>query len=263
VTELVVVAAFDIMMVLTPLVEATVVPVGMPVPVRVWPTSTEARLDTPVMDVLPEVMRPVTEPVLLAVAAFDITMVALGAVPLDEATVAPEAMPVPVRARPVVIPLRLDTPVMFKLPEMTMPVNELVLLAVAAADSVMVVPLDDAMVAPEGMPVPEMGCPFTRLAMLDTPVMLLLPVVTRPVIKLLPVPWTVVPVGMPVPVMGCPTMIPAVPLAFAPASATTALPEVTLPVREATKLEAVAGTLIVMVLPLVVELTAVMVVPAG
>ncbi len=63
--------------------------------------------------------------------------------------------------------------------------------------------------------------------------------------------------------MGCPTTIPVVPLAFAPASVTTVLPEVTLPVREATTLEAVAGTLIVMVLPLVVELTAVMVVPMG
>jgi len=45
--------------------------------------------------------------------------------------------------------------------------------------------------------------------------------------------------------------------------ATTALPEVTLPVMEATWLEAVAGFDIVMVLPLVVELTAVMLVLAG
>lgn len=152
---------------------------------------------------------------------------------------------------------------MFALPEVTLPRNVLVLLAVAAAESVMVLAVNDEMVAPEGMPVPDMGCPATSAVVFDTFEIVLLPVVTRPVIKLEPVPSTVVPAGMPVPVMGCPVMTPAVPAASAPASVTTELPAVRLPLREATTLEAVAGTLIVMVLPLVVEEVAVMVVPAG
>jgi hypothetical protein len=337
VEELVVVAAFDITMVLMPLVEAMVVPVGMPVPEMAWPANTPVRLDTPVMDVLPEATKPVSAALLFAVAAFDITMVALGALPLVEATVVPDAMPVPEMGWPACTPLRFATPVIFKLPEVTMPATVLELLAVAFADSVIVlllmvrasaatllavaafditmvalgaVPLvettvvadgmpapvmirpvetplrldtdvifklpevtmpvgvtllevNDAMVEPAAMPVPVMGCPDMNPVVLDTVEMVLLPEVTRPVIKLGLVPKTVVPVGMPVPEMGCPVTIPVVPLAFAPESVTTGLPEVRLPVREATKLDVVAFALIVIVLPVDVALTAVMVVGVG
>lgn len=45
-------------MVAVPLVETTVVPVGMPGPVMVWPAVTPVKLDTYVMDELPEVITP-------------------------------------------------------------------------------------------------------------------------------------------------------------------------------------------------------------
>jgi len=254
------VAALDIKMVdVAGLLETMVVPVGMPVPVMVRPFTTLARLDAPVIVVLPAVTRPESVAELLALAAFDITTV----VPLDEAMVVPDWMPVPERARPFDSPLRLATPVMFALPVVTWPVNVPVLLPLAANDSVMVVPAAEAMVVPDAMPVPEMGCPGVSPAMLDTLVMDLLPVVTMPVIVPEPVPRTVVPVGMPAPVMGCPTRSPAVPAAYAPVKVTVGLPAVTLPVMAAIWLEAVAGFDMVMVLPLLVELTAVMVVLAG
>ncbi len=173
--------------------------------------------------------------VLLAVAFVDITMVALGAVPLDEATVAPVAMPVPVRAKPVIIPLRLDTAVMFKLPEVTTPVNELVPLAVAAVDSVivllltvrvsavtleavaaaditMVVPLAETTAVDNGMPTPEINRPAVTPVMLETPVTDVLPRVTMPVgvTVLEEVEKMVAPEAMPVPEMGCPFTSPAV-----------------------------------------------------
>jgi hypothetical protein len=228
------VAALVITMVV-PLAETTVVPAGMPVPEMGSPTATPLRLDTPVTDVLPEVVLPVGV-----------------AVPVVAETImVPAGMPVPEMGSPAATPLRLDTPVTDVLPEVVKPVGVTELVAV------------DAMVVPEAMPVPEMGCPAVSPAMLDTADMVKLPVVTTPVIMLEPVPRTVVPVGMPAPVMGCPTRSPPVPAAYEPVMATTALPEVTLPVMEATWLEAVAGFDIVMVLPLVVELTAVMVVLAG
>ena len=61
--------------------------------------------------------------------------------------------------------------------------------------------------------------------------------------------------------MGCPSNIR--PVFGPPRAVTTALPDVRLPVSEAVKLVAVAGFDIVMVLPLVLEPTAVMVVLAG
>jgi hypothetical protein len=128
VITLVVVAAFDIMMVLVPLTETTVVPVGMPVPEMTWPASTPLMLDTDVMDVLPEVTKPVIElPVVFEAVALadktivltlvtragsDITMV----VPLDETTVTPDRMPLPAISRPFLTPTRLDTEVMDVLP---------------------------------------------------------------------------------------------------------------------------------------------------
>jgi len=97
-------------------------------------------------------------------------------------------------------------------------------------------------------------------AVLDTAEMVLLPEVTMPYIALEPDPSMVVPAGIPVPVMGCPTRNPVM---VDPVIVATALPEVRLPVREATKLDAVAFALIVRVLPRVLEPTAVMVVLAG
>jgi len=142
------VAAFDITIVV-PLDETTVVPVGMPVPERTWPFITEVRLDTPVMDVLPEVTMPVTVPVLVAVAAFEITMVEVAGV--NETTVVEDGMPVPVMVWPVTTPVKLDTDVMFRLPEVTTPVGVTVLFAVAL-DGVIVIVLavNDAMVDPVG-----------------------------------------------------------------------------------------------------------------
>ena len=68
------VAAFD-MTIVVPVAEAIVVPVGMLLPVMTWPTTTELRLDTEVIAVLPDVRIPVTVAELGAVAAFDSTMV--------------------------------------------------------------------------------------------------------------------------------------------------------------------------------------------
>lgn len=258
-TALVAVAAFDIMIVV-PLEETTVVPAGMPVPVMAWPFITALMLDTPVRDVLPEVTSPVIVVVLLAVAAFDITTV----VPVAEEMVVPDAMPVPVMVWPLANPLMLDTPVMDALPEVTIPVNVFVVLMVAAADNVIVLAVNDEMVAPDGMPVPAaavMGCPAMSPVVLDTLEMVLLPEERIPDTMLaLPEPVTVVPAGIPVPEMGCPTTYPVM---VGDVMVMFWLPAVTLPVKEATKLEAVAGALIVMVLPVLVDEVAVTVVLAG
>jgi hypothetical protein len=79
-TVLLTVAALDIKMVdVAGLLETMVVPVGMPVPEMVRPFTALARLDAPVIVVLPAVTRPESVAELLALAAFDITTV----VPLD------------------------------------------------------------------------------------------------------------------------------------------------------------------------------------
>lgn len=117
---------------------------------------------------------------LLAVAAFEITMV----LPLDETTMVPSGMPVPVMSWPFVTPVRLDTPVMFVLPEVTMPVGVTVLaatVAVAAADMTMVVPLAETTMAPAAMPVPAISSPAVTPVRLETPVIDVLPEVTLPV----------------------------------------------------------------------------------
>jgi len=244
------VAAFD-MTIVVPVAEAIVVPVGMLLPVMTWPTTTELRLDTEVIAVLPDVRIPVTVAELGAVAAFDSTMVE----PLDEATVVPDAIPVPLIVCPLTTPARLDTPVTFALPEVTKPVTVMVLLAVAALDIVIVLEVNDETVVLAAMPVPVMACPATSPAVLNTPEIVLLPVVTKPVMELLVVLAMVLPAGMPVPVMGCPTIIPVMLLTFV----MFWLPEVTLPVAAVARLDAVAAALMVME----PEATAVMVVPVG
>ena len=234
VIALVAVAAFDIMMMLVPLVETTVVPAGMPGPEMAWPNITPLMLDAEVMDVLPEVRKPVIElevlalddkvtPMLVAVAGSDITMVPFGAVPLNETTVVPGCIPVcaEVMTWPAATPARLDTAVMFALPEVTWPV--IGFKAVPLAVRVMMAgPLGMVlMVVLPGIPVPEMGWPTTSCPpMFASPVMFALPEATMPVSVLVLVPFAlfdivmvvplaavmVVPEGMPVPAeMGCPT----------------------------------------------------------
>jgi hypothetical protein len=118
---------------------------------------------------------------LLAVAAFEITMV----VPVAETTVVPAGMPVPEISWPAVTPVRLDTPVMDELPELTMPVGVTVLaatVAVALADITMVVPVAETTMAPAGMPVPAISWPAVTPVMLGTAEMVALPEVTLPVV---------------------------------------------------------------------------------
>ena len=177
-------------------------------------------------------------------------------VPLDDETVAPDAMQVPVMACPFTSPAMLDTFDMVLLPEVTMPV--MLLLPVAT------------MVVPAGMPVAVMGCPVTIPAMLDTFVMVLLPAVRLPVAavatlevvafalivmvlpkEFVPVAVMVVLAGMPVPEIGSPTTP-----ALVDTVLRTLLPET---VTAVAVLDAVAGALIVMV----VVPTAVITVLAG
>ena len=114
-------------------------------------------------------------------------------------------------------------------------------------------------VAPAGMPVPEIGCPTIIPVRLDTDVMVALPLVRTPVglttleavpladmVMVVPLAAVIVVggvVGMPVPVIGCPTNTPLKLDTFV----MTALPEVTMPVGLAVT-ETVAFCEIVMVL---------------
>jgi len=166
------VAAFDIKMV--PAADArTMVPAGMPTPEIIWLTSTPLRLDTPVTIVLPEVTMPVgvTE-LVVAVALLDITM----EVPLAETTATPAGMPAPEISWPGVTPVRLDTDERVELPLLVFPVITKVLAveledAVAKFDIVMVLPEDETMVVPVGMPAPVMLWPADAPAMLSAEVM--------------------------------------------------------------------------------------------
>ncbi len=135
--------------------ETTVVPGGMPAPERVWPVEIPVRLNTEVMDELPAVTIPKNVLMLVAVAAVDIL---IWLAPVTEMTVAPAGMPTP-RVRASAVPL----------------------LAVAFVDITMLVPLDERTKVPDGMPAPEISWPFVTPLMLDTPVMVALPEVTRPV----------------------------------------------------------------------------------
>jgi len=138
-----------------PPVETTVVPAGMPTPEMIWPAATPAGFDTAVMVVLPEVRVP---------TRFDADVM--------------DALPEVTRPVSVKLPvmLRVVTAVTALVPE---PVTEVM---VAGFDITMVVPVDDMMLAPAGMPAPEMMRPGTTPVRLDTPVMDVLPEVTRPVV---------------------------------------------------------------------------------
>src|SRR5208283_1325234 len=137
--------------------------VGMPAPVMGCPTITPVRLVTFVIILLPEVTVPLGVTVLLAVAFADITtVVPLGA----DLMVVPTGMPGPVRGCPTANPAMLDTRVMFALPEVTMPLNEVWvengLEAVAFADIVILAPMVVMVVGVAVGMSPEaavMGCP--------------------------------------------------------------------------------------------------------
>jgi hypothetical protein len=178
----------------------------------------------------------VLDRLLVAVAAADIVIV----VPLIAAMVAPVAMPLPERGCPTASPTRLDTDVRRVLPEVALAVNEVVkglpvlvrvsgvaMVAVAGCDSVIVVPLNAAMVVPVGMPVPTTVCPNASPVRLDTDVRRVLPevvmavngiplavmvsvgVATADITTVTPlIAAMVVPARMPVPVTVCPTTSP-------------------------------------------------------
>lgn len=170
-----------------------VVPVGMPVPEMACPTITPARLVTFVMRGLLAVTVPVGVTVLLAVGFADILTVMFGAVPVipPVAMVVPGVMFAPVRGCPTASPVLLATRVMFGLPEVRMPLNVVwvgnALLAVAAADIVILVPMAVMVVAGlAGMPTPVRGCPTASPVVLDTGVRVVLPLVIMPVIVTVP-----------------------------------------------------------------------------
>ena len=217
------VAALEIIMVEAPLIEVTVVPAGMPVPEISWPVEIPVRLDTDVMDVLPEVTMPVGVTVLAAVVAValaDITMV----VPLAETTIAPDGMPVPPISWPGVTPVRLATAVMFALPVVTLPVVVKTVSveeeeAVGKFEITMLLAVDETTVVPAGMPAPEMVWPVVTSVRLNAEVMVVLPAVTTPktvkelvrvaafditMVETPLVDTTVVPAGMPVPLRARP-----------------------------------------------------------
>jgi hypothetical protein len=151
-------ALADSVMVLTPPTEATVVPLGMPVPVTALPTFSPLRLLNAVTMLLPLVRKAVgvTEEMVLdvAVALVDIVMVSPTGSNAD--TVVEPGMPVPVIGWPTAIPLTLDTDVIIVLPLVTMPVGATVLEAEATAVMVTVpaLGLNDEMSPMLGMPVP-------------------------------------------------------------------------------------------------------------
>jgi hypothetical protein len=155
VTVLLAVALADIVIVVLP-TEEIVVPTGMPAPEITWPAARPATLDTPEMVVLPDVTNPVkfVPGLELAVALVDI--VRLVAAKLE--IVVPAGMPAPLMGWLITIPVMLERFEMVLVPDVTTPVSESELLAVAGADKVMVdaLLLNAEIVVPVGMPVPVM-----------------------------------------------------------------------------------------------------------
>lgn len=232
-------AAFDIV------IEAGVAPAagmsavmvvlaGMPVvPVRACPTIIPLKLCTFAMVLLPEVMAPVVETVLLALAAVTIVTVAAVELATKLAMVFPPAMPTPeVRGCPTTNPDVFDTFVMVLLPVVTMPLN--VTSCVVALEAVAVTVAPEAepivillprfeMIVPAGMPTAVVeakliGCPTAIPEVPATGVMVELPLVTTPTNVIMGVVVAgvdiVIVVGIPVPeavaVMVAPEGMPAV-----------------------------------------------------
>lgn len=179
-----------------PVILVMVVPAGMPTPaVRGYPATNPLVLDTFVMTLLAVLTMPLN--VVMVVAALE--AVAFTAVPPVAAVpivivlpmfvmYVPAGMPVPVARLticPTASPEVLATGVMIELPLVRMPVNKTVDVETAFADIVIVVGTPVPAVTTVmfvaglvGMPAPVMGCPIVRPEMLDTPVMVLLPLVT-------------------------------------------------------------------------------------
>jgi len=234
--------AFADIVIVEPVEDTIVAPVAIPVPLMGCPVITPARLDTAVRMGLPKVVRPVGAGVIvLVVVPFADIVTVL--VPIAE-TVVPGVMPGAARGCPTNNPVVLDTSEMVVLPEVTMPENmateENGLEAVAFADMVSVVAPIAVMVVPAVMPVPVIVCPVASPVLLDTAVIVLLPVVRTPVVEtalvavaatdiVIVVPLAAVMVaveGIPVPVMGCPTVRKVSPLALE-TPVIVVLPEVT------------------------------------
>ena len=170
------------------LIEPTIVPAGMvtwliprPVAAIGCPTAMPVRLDTAVIVLLPAVRVPLGEiaPVL---ATPDIVIVF--ALELTAVMVVPGGMPVPEIGSPATTLVKLDTDEMVALPLVRVPVGFTVVTTVVAwagFDMVIALPIAE-MVVPDWTPVPVevIGCPTTSPLVLDTDVMLELPLVRRP-----------------------------------------------------------------------------------
>src|ERR1035437_2160057 len=177
-------------------VAVMVVPAGMPGPVMICPTTSPETLDTDVTTLLLKVRTPVGVTTGVEVAGKD--MVTVDVVAPTTVILAPVAMPVPVTACPTIRPLTLETFAMMLLPLVTMPVKEklpdnVVVVAVAGAEIVTVLPATATMVVLAGMPAPVMVCPGSSPrtpvppVTADTNVMRVLPRVVVPVnAKMLP-----------------------------------------------------------------------------
>ena len=175
-------ATFDIVIVPALWLRAVmVVPRATPVPEIGCPTASPAKppLGTLVMTALLLVKVPVVDMVVtavVAVAVFDMVI----ALPIAEMVV-PAWTFGPVIGWPTMSPLVLDTDVMLVLPLVVRPKNDTWLVTVAAAEMTMFVPTAETTVAVEGMPVPLIGCPATMPVTLDTPVIVVLLRVVKPV----------------------------------------------------------------------------------
>ena len=172
------------------LIEPTIVPAGMvtwliarAVAAIGCPTAMPVRLDTPVMTLLAAVRVPLGESAPL-LATFDIVIVF--ALELNAVMVVPGGMPVPEIGSRLATLVKLDTDEMVALPLVRVPVGVAVVTTVVAwagFDMVMVVALAIAeIVVPAWTPAPVevIGCPTTSPLVLDTDVMLELPLVRRP-----------------------------------------------------------------------------------
>lgn len=175
---------------MVPLIALMVVPTGIPVPaVRGCPTANPAMLGTYVMPVWPLVRMPLN--VVMVVDPLEAMAFTAGPVGDDPIEILLpmfvmyvfRGMPGPVMPCPFASPERLPTGVMVELPMVTTPVNVIRGVELAGAESVIVVGTAvpeavPAMVVLAWMPGPVMPSPTVSPEMVDTDVMVLLPLVT-------------------------------------------------------------------------------------
>src|ERR1039457_3976002 len=231
----------------------------------------------------PEMVRDSSRGPKVPLAGFD--RVSVPATGLTAVIFVPDGRLVPAIVCPTARLVVGDTEVRLVLPLVTVPViaattirvSAVVLLPVAGADKVTVLPLIAAMVVPAGMKLPVMDCPTANPVVDDTEVTLALPLVTMPVGKGLTTAAggdrvmdeleelmepTIVPAGMvtwliarAVAAIGCPTAMPV----RLDTPVMTLLAAVRVPLGESAPLLATFDIVIVFAL----ELNAVMVVPGG